>query len=113
MVRGLIETARDEKATLYMSLINVGELYYIAYRRRGSEQANEMIGDLRSLPITLCAAAEDRIMAAAHIKATHLLSYADAFAVALTRELAAAMITGDPEFRAVETSIPIIWLPER
>ncbi len=113
IVRGLIEAVRDEKATLYMSLINVGELYYIAYRRRGSAQANEMIGDLRRLPVTLCAATEDRIMAAAQIKATHLLSYADAFAVALAQELAATIITGDPEFRSVETASPIIWLPER
>lgn len=113
MVRSLIEAVRDEQAALYMSLINVGELYYIAHRRRGSQQANEMIGDLRRLPVTLCAATEDRIMAAALIKATHLLSYADAFAVALTQEFNASLVTGDPEFRAVKASTPIIWLPER
>ena len=38
------------------------------------------------------------MLAAAHIKAGHALSYADAFAVAVAQELDAVMLTGDPEF---------------
>lgn len=113
IVRDLIETAKDNRAALYMSLINVGELYYIAHRRRGPDQAAEMLDDLRRLPITLCAATEDRIMAAARLKATHLLSYADAFAVTLGQEFSASLVTGDPEFEAAEELIPVTWLPKR
>lgn len=111
IVRDLVEAAKDQKATLYMSLINVGELYYIARRRRGADQADEMLNDLRRLPIILCAATEDRIMAAARLKAAHPLSYADAFAVALAQELDASIITGDPEFQVAEELIPVVWLP--
>ena len=110
-MRDLAEAAKDHKAALYMSLINFGELYYIACRRRGAEQADEMLDDLRRLPITLCAATEDRIMAAARLKAAHLLSYADAFAVALAQELDAAVVTGDPEFQAAEGLATVVWLP--
>ncbi len=81
-------------------------------RRRNPGRAEGMIDDLRRLPITLCAATENRIFAPA-VKAEHPLSYADAFAVALTQELDAILVTGDPEFHAVEHLIQIKWLPEK
>jgi uncharacterized protein len=113
IVRDLAEAAKDQKAVLYMSLINVGEMYYIVRRRRNPGRADGVIEDLRSLPITLCAATEDRILAAARVKAEHPLSYADAFAVALAQELDATLVTGDPEFHAVEHLVKITWLPEK
>ena len=47
---------------------------------------------------------------AAHIRAEHPLAYADAFAAALAAEKNASLVTGDPEFRALEGAIPIQWL---
>ena len=44
------------------------------------------------------------------IKAGHALSYADAFAAALARSLNAVLITGDPEFRSVESLVRVEWL---
>jgi uncharacterized protein len=38
------------------------------------------------------------------------LSYADAFAAALAKIRRAELITGDPEFRAVEGEVKIHWL---
>ena len=35
----------------------------------------------------------------------------DSFAIALAEESAATVVTGDPEFKAVEKLIPILWLP--
>jgi len=113
LVRNLLEAVRDQKATLYLSFINAGEIFYIVCRRRGTKQAEDMLREVRRLPITLAAATEERILAAARLKATHPLSYADAFAVTLAQELNARLVTGDPEFRAVEAMIPIMWLPTR
>ena len=113
IVRDLAEAANDEKTTLTMSLINVGELYDIACRRRGAKQAEEMLNDLRRLPITFYAVTEGRIMAAARLKAAHPLSYADAFAIALAQELNAPIVTGDPEFQAAEGLATIMWLPKK
>lgn len=47
---------------------------------------------------------------AAIFKATKRLSYADCFAAALAKLHNAELVTGDPEFRAVETEIKIGWL---
>lgn len=38
------------------------------------------------------------------------LSLADAFAAALAKKLKANLVTGDPEFKAVEKEIKIDWL---
>lgn len=113
LVRDLIQAANKQTATLFVSLINVGEMYYIVSRRRGAPRAEEMIQDLRDLPITFCPATELRIFAVAKIKAEHPISFADAFAASLAQELRATLVTGDPEFRAVEHVLSVSWLPEK
>ena len=112
-VRVLLEAARDRQAALSMSMINVGELYYILHRERGVDQAEAALSDLRALPIALYAATDERIVAAARLKAQHPISYADAFAASLAQELSALLVTGDPEFKAVESQVGVMWLPRR
>jgi uncharacterized protein len=112
-VRVLLEGARDRQAVLGMSMINAGELYYILHRERGVDQAEAALGDLRALPITLYAATDERIVAAARLKAQHPVSYADAFAATLAQELNALLVTGDPEFKAVEPQVGVMWLPRQ
>ncbi len=109
-VRELFEAARDHQAILRISLINVGELFYITYREQGQSRAEEMLRDLRTLPIAFDGASEEQIFASARIKATYPLSYADAFAVALAQELNATLVTGDPEFKNVTSLINVLWL---
>lgn len=92
-------------------MINVGEIYYILHRERGADQAEAALSDLRALPITLYAATDERIVAAARLKAQHPISYADAFAATLAQELKALLATGDPEFKAVEPQVGVMWLP--
>lgn len=52
-------------------------------------------------------------MSAAHLKAHYPISYADAFAAVLAQELKATLVTGDPEFHAVQHLIHIEWLSEK
>ncbi len=111
-ILALYNSALDNRVNLFFSWINLGEIYYISYRELGSDVANEMIKDLRSLPITLCSVTEERILDAAQIKASYPISYADAFAVSLAKEHDATLVTGDPEFAAVESLIRIRWLPK-
>lgn len=99
-----------EDAVIFMSLINFGEVAYIAERERGARQAAAILQDIRSQPIRLAGVNERRVLAAAHIKACYPLSYADAFAIALAQELDATVVTGDPEFKAVESFVPVLWL---
>ncbi len=110
-VRELLEAAHNDQARLHLSLINAGEIYYLLYRAQGRERAEEMLRDLRGLPITLQPVTEERILRAARLKAQHTISYADAFATALAEELGAILVTGDLEFKSVEGKIAVLWLP--
>ena len=109
-VKQLLDTALDGTFTLYLSLINLGEIYYLIRRRRGKEKALETLETLRSLPVTLCDTSEARILAAADFKAEYPISYADAFAAALAQEMGAILVTGDPEFQRLEPVLTISWL---
>ena len=106
----LFEAARDQTANLYLSQINLGEIFYIVLRQRGIEKAQDTLKALHDLPIISCEASEARILAAAELKAQYPISYADAFAVALAQELGASLVSGDPEFKALEPGLLMIWI---
>ena len=65
---------------------------------------------LAELPVLEAKPWRERVLAAAHIKATHAISYAGAFVVAAAQEMGATILTGDPEFRTVEDLVPVEWL---
>jgi ribonuclease VapC len=50
------------------------------------------------------------IIEAARIKADHPISFADCFAVATAKRESASILTGDPEFKRVETLVSVEWL---
>jgi predicted nucleic acid-binding protein len=55
-------------------------------------------------------ASRETVLAAAHVKARFPLSYADAFVVAAAQHNGAVIVTGDPEFAAVESVPRVEWL---
>ncbi len=66
---------------------------------------------LRVLPINIIAPVEEKlVMSAAYLKAHYPISYADAFAAALTEKEKAILVTGDRDFKRVEKAIKIEWL---
>lgn len=106
----LRQTGEDSRVV--MSLINLGEVAYIVERRWGAERSRAVLAYLEAAALEVLAVDRERVFAAAHLKARYPLAYADAFAVALTRELAATLLTGDPEFKGVSDLITIEWLNE-
>ena len=62
------------------------------------------------LPILITDVDKTRVLDTAHVKANHAISYADAFAVALAKELDAPVLTGDPEFEKMEPLVQVFWL---
>jgi predicted nucleic acid-binding protein len=106
----LLEKAGRNEVSLAMSMINVGEVAYLASRRWGKKYARALLDDLRGLPIAFYDATEERILSAAWLKAGHPISYADAFAALLTKELSAQLVTGDLEFKHLKEKVPLLWL---
>jgi uncharacterized protein len=109
-IQELLALAQDGRCRLYLCWINLGEALYITERRRGLNSARCMLALVESLPLELLEATHDLVLDTAHIKANHPISYADAFAVAAAQRQHAVILTGDPEFIAVEDIVKIEWL---
>ena len=65
---------------------------------------------IQTLPITLIEANKELTREATRIKAIKRIVYADCFAVALARLRKTELYTGDPEFRAVEKDVKVVWV---
>ena len=109
-VEGLLQKATDEKARLLFCVVNWVEVYYGMWRAGGKEAAEAVAADMAHLPLELIEADLELSRQAAIFKATHKLSYADCFAAALGKLRNAEVVTGDPEFKALEKEIKIAWL---
>lgn len=96
-VRQLLQDAQQEKLTLFMSVINLGEVFYRVGKVNGADVAQETISEIHNLSLTVLPATNERVFAAAGLKMHYSISYADAFAAATAIELNASLATGDPE----------------
>lgn len=96
-VRDILDQQGGSKSTIYVSWINLGEVYYNIARKKGLNAANETLEDIKKLSIRLHEPSKSDILSAAKIKSEHKLSYADAFAVSLAQKIDGVIYTGDPE----------------
>lgn len=109
-VRDILKEASAGSVSVMLSVVNLGEIYYIVARKRSKETAVATVEDISRLPVQLLDARTERVLAAADVKAHHPLSYADAFVAAAAEEFAATIITGDPEFKQLESRLSVLWL---
>ena len=111
-VRQILRRARNKELLALFSLINYGECLYIIEREQGLKQAQRAVGIIDQLALHIVPIDRTLVFAAASVKARFSLSYADAFCVAVAKRNNARIVTGDPEFRAVESETAIHWLPD-
>jgi len=110
-VHAVLAVAQQGLVSVWMSIVNYGEVIYITEREQGLFAAQRAIAAMDQLPMSVVDADRRLTLAAAKIKAHHGISYADAFAVALAQVKQAAVLTGDPEFCKAEALVAIDWLP--
>lgn len=109
-VEHILTKALDNQAEIFLSVINWGEMYYIALREGGKERAELYRETFARYPITIVEANKELTLQAAHFKANYKISYADAFAAAVAKNKKAVLVTGDKEFKSLEDEIKINWL---
>jgi ribonuclease VapC len=112
-VRQLLRSARRKQVVVLLSLIAYGECLYVVEREHGFHQAQRAVGVIDQLALRVMPADRLLVFEAAHMKARFPISYADAFSVALARRTHGRVMTGDPEFKAVESEVTVRWLPDR
>ena len=109
-VEDLIATAHEEQIPLYMSVINLGEVWYTFAREISEEEADASVKTLRDLRIQFENADWELTQEAARFKSQNKMSYADAFAAALAKIKKADLVTGDNEFKPLDGEIKISWV---
>ena len=107
----ILELLVSEDADLIINAINAGESFYILARDEGAREADYFLNTvLPNLPITVVGNTFEEVIAAARIKAGHVLSYADCFAAATAIREGAPLVTGDPEFKKLGKALKIDWI---
>lgn len=109
-VVALLEKAAESGKNVLIAAPNWAEVRYQVQRKTSSSRWDEVRDKLLGLPIEVVPATQDLAEIAGAIKADKKMSLADCFAAALAKAHKAEVYTGDPEFKAVEGEIKIVWL---
>jgi len=109
-VKDLLHRAASADHPLQMTEVNYAEVKYALLKKDGPDEWSRAADILTSLPIEFHPATRRLADLAADFRARFKMSLADAFAAALAKEKKAELVTGDPEFKAVEKEIKINWL---
>jgi len=109
-MENLLVTAGKKDTPLHMTDVNYAEVKYSIVKKDGAAAWEEAAKILQGLPIDFHSTSRALADSAADFKARFKMSLADAFAAALAKEKKADLVTGDPEFKALEKEIKVAWL---
>jgi PIN domain nuclease of toxin-antitoxin system len=117
LVEDLLNRKTAGEITLFMSIVNLLEVYYNELRDKDAEIAQVVLDMVQRYSITVIDRISDfAFHEAARLKVTYKLSFADAIGLAARAELSGTFVSSDhSELEAVENSeqIPFLWLPPR
>lgn len=112
-VEHLLKAAENKKIEIFLSTINLAEIYYIIHREYGGNEALENILLITNMPINIIDITIELALTSARIKSIHPIALGDCFAIGLAKQKNATAVTGDPEFKSVENEIDVLWLPTK
>ncbi|MCX5910806.1 MAG: type II toxin-antitoxin system VapC family toxin [Deltaproteobacteria bacterium] len=110
MVDQLLTEAEEGKAHISVHIMNLGEVFYRLCRLTNPKRAEEILANIRMLPLSVISVSDSSVMEAAKIKGQYPISYADAFAVSAAMQMQAVLVTADPEYKSVSKMVEILWV---
>lgn len=111
-VADIIADAHENNTPLLMSVVNLGEVWYIIAREASDAEADRCEKELRQLGIEIVDADWSLTNHAARFKSKHKMAFADCFAAGLAKQKRAHLVTGDREFAQVGGEVQILSLRE-
>jgi predicted nucleic acid-binding protein len=102
IVRDLLVKIANNESEAFISSVNVGEIYYMLVRKGSIKIAESAMSSLKQFPLHFVDPDLKMCLEAAALKAKFSISYADAFAAALTISKKAILLTGDKEFNVLK-----------
>lgn len=109
-VERIIGEAARRQASLAVSVVNWGEVFYCLWNMRGEATARKTLTSLSHLPVELVSVELAQAIKAAELKALHKIPYADCIAAALALNRRATLVTADRDFEKLGHHFPILWL---
>ena len=106
----LFEKAVQANQVILIAAPNWAELRSVVERKVGVARWDEARQKLLGLPLEIVSADQALSELAGELKAVKKMSLADCFAAALAKTKKADLYTGDPEFKAMEKELKIIWV---
>ena len=100
----MIEDALAGRVSFLMSRLNHGEVIYSVWKTFPPDRIQSALRAFAEIPIILHSVDDELIDKAVDLKCFYPISYADAFAVALSMRFSLPLVSGDPELKAVAVS---------
>ena len=110
-VRALFEQAERGQARLSMSVVNLGEVFYVLLKHVDETRARHYVQVLQHVA-TMVEADVAQALGAAEIKHKYKLGYADSFAAMLALTLKATLVSADPAFEKLGKTLKWVRLPK-
>jgi len=109
VVEDIYEKATSGEVVLAMNKLNLLEVYYDLIRAYGKDRADEILNEIRRLPIHIYHEITDDVFReAGRIKAFYKISLADSIALAQAMVLDGKLLTSDHhEFNVIERKEPV------
>lgn len=109
-VERIIGEAVRRQATLAVSVVNWGEVFYCLWNNRGEATARKTLSSLGHLPLELVDVDLAQALKAAELKVLHKIPYADCIAASLALSRRAILVTANRDFEKLGHHFPILWL---
>jgi len=110
-VQNLLEKARKGDIIIFSSFVSYTEVFYITHQEEGEKEAQRRVNLMNRLPITRVDSSQELGLIAGKLKATHRISFADAWVAATAIMLNAILVHKDPEFEELENDLKVLRLP--
>jgi len=109
-VARFLEEDRKSEPTPLLQIINFGEIIYRTKKDFGQDAKLRVIRNVIQIGFRIISASDNLVYEAAELKGSYPISYADAFLLATALQENAVIVTGDPEFKNVESLCQIEWV---
>ena len=111
IVQELLARAKDGGVSIFVCYATFTEVFYITFREQGEEEARKRVDLMSRLAITRVESSEGFGLIAGKLKATHRLSFADAWIAATAILYDSTLVHKDPEFEQLEGEVKVLKLP--
>ena len=103
----ILSKAVAEQTEIYVSVINWGEIMYVAEQKRGQEHRKKLEEAIDKMGLEIADVNRETVNQAIFFKAHYHLDYADSFAASLAFLKKAVLVTGDRDFERIKSQVSV------